>query len=62
MNARLPVEKQNTWLDDYPVATLPLLHRLVPAFDRLSLNDALARQCVLFREKCCGQPLYRRDF
>ncbi len=50
MNARLPVEKQNAWLDDYPVATLPLLHRLLPAFDRLSLNDALARQCVLFRE------------
>ncbi len=50
MNARLPVEKQNTWLDDYPVATLPLLQNLIPAFDRLSLNDALARQCVLFRE------------
>jgi general secretion pathway protein E len=57
MNARLPVEKQNTRLGDYPIATLPLLHRLTPAFDRLSLNDALARQCVLFRENIAPQGL-----
>lgn len=49
MNARLPPETPNV-ATDYPVATLPLLHRLSPAFDRLSLTDAIARQCVLFRE------------
>ena len=58
MNARLPVEKQNTWLDDYPVATLPLLHSLTPAFDRLPLSDALARQCVLFRESVTPQECF----
>ena len=50
MNARLPVANHNTWLDDYPLATLSLLHSLTPAFDRLPLSDALARQCVLLRE------------
>ena len=46
MNARLP----ESWLDDYPQATLPLLHRLKPAFDLLPLDEAQNRQCVLFRE------------
>jgi general secretion pathway protein E len=49
MNARLPVEKSADWPDDYPPATLPMLHRLTPAFDRLPLAEAMARCCLLFR-------------
>ena len=49
MNARLPVEKSAAWPDDYPPATLPMLHRLTPAFDRLPLAEAMARCCLLFR-------------
>ena len=50
MNARLPSEARKDWPDDYPPATLPLLHRLTPAFDRLPLAEAMDRRCVLFRE------------
>lgn len=50
MNARLPVEKSADWLDDYPPATLPMLNRLTPAFDRVPLAEALARRCLLFRK------------
>ena len=50
MNARLPLETANDLRDDYPLASLTLLNSLKPAFDRLPLNDALARQCVLFRQ------------
>lgn len=50
MNARLTLENTTAPLDDYPPASLPLLHSLTPAFDRLPLNDALARHCVLFRQ------------
>jgi len=35
---------------DFPLMTLPQLHRLTPALDRLPLADAQARRCVLFRE------------
>ena len=35
---------------DFPVVTLPQLHRLAPAFDRLPLAEAQARRCALFRE------------
>ncbi|MCB4361764.1 GspE/PulE family protein [Quatrionicoccus australiensis] len=46
MNARLPDPPES----DYPLASAALLQRLVPAFDRLSLADAMARRCVLFRD------------
>jgi len=46
MNARLPEELAS----DYPPATPELLHRLVPAFDRLPLAEAMARNCVLLRD------------
>ena len=46
MNVRAP----NSWLAHYPEATLPLLHRLLPAYDRIPLSEALSRQCALFRE------------
>ncbi|MBA3032552.1 MAG: GspE/PulE family protein [Gammaproteobacteria bacterium] len=39
---------------DYPIATLPQLSRLTPAFDRLPLAEAQARRCALFRD---GQRL-----
>ena len=51
MNARLPVAPKKDWPDDYPPATLPLLHRLTPAFDKLPLAEAIDRRCVLFRER-----------
>ncbi len=50
MNARLKLENTAASQSDYPLASLPLLHSLTPAFDRLPLSDALARQCVLFRQ------------
>jgi len=34
---------------DYPVMSLPQLHRLAPAFDRLPLAEAQKRRCALFR-------------
>lgn len=58
MTARLPVASPAEWVGDYPPATLPLLHRLIPAFDRLPLADALARQCVLFRESAAVDRLF----
>jgi general secretion pathway protein E len=35
---------------DFPLLTLPQLHRLTPALDRLPLADAQARRCALFRD------------
>jgi general secretion pathway protein E len=55
MSAHLPVDQQNAWLDDYPVATLSLLNSLTPAFDRLPLSDTLDRQCVLFRDNVASE-------
>ena len=49
MNGRLNPEIAGDPLDDYPLASLPQLASWTPAFDRLPLSDALARQCVLFR-------------
>lgn len=46
MNARTP----ESWLEDYPQASLPLLHRLTPDFTRLPLNEIQARHCVLFHD------------
>ncbi len=37
----------------FPLATLTFMHSLTPAFDRLSLADAQARRCVLFRAGDC---------
>jgi len=50
MNARIPAEANSDWLNDYPPASLLLLHRLIPAFDKLPLAAALDRRCILFRE------------
>lgn len=57
MNARIPekiAENGGSWGSDYPVATSSLLHRAMAAFDRLPLNEAMARQCVLFRESAAA--------
>jgi general secretion pathway protein E len=35
---------------DYPILTLPQLHRLAPAFDLLPLAEAQARRCALLRK------------
>ena len=50
MTARPVIQETAIWSQDYPAATLPLLHRLSPAFDRLSLAEATDRSCVLFRD------------
>ncbi|HWR80829.1 MAG TPA: GspE/PulE family protein [Pseudomonas sp.] len=50
MSARLPAESQSNWNDDYPAATLLLLHDMLPAFDRLPLAEAMARRCLLLRK------------
>lgn len=54
MNARAPMDPHSDWRDDYPVATLPGLHHLTPAFDRLPLTEAMARRCALFRDTAAG--------
>lgn len=50
MNARLPASTADNWLSNYPPATLLQLQRLTPAFEHLSLTDAIDRRCALFRE------------
>ena len=47
MNARLPTGVLAR--ADFPMLRLVHIHRLEPAFDRLSLADAYARRCALFR-------------
>ncbi len=67
MTARLPANTTDTpWLDDYPQATLPLLHRLKPAFEQLPLEEALNRRCALFHapegvDRYLGVTLDARD-
>jgi general secretion pathway protein E len=39
-----------SWLEDYPQATLPLLHRLTPDYTHLALSEMHARQCLLFHD------------
>jgi general secretion pathway protein E len=47
MSAALAAEMQE---HDFPLLTLPQLHRLTPAFDRLPLGEAQKRRCVLCRD------------
>jgi general secretion pathway protein E len=48
MNAPLnPAQLQDA---DYPILTLPQLHRLAPAFDLLPLAEAQMRRCALLRK------------
>jgi len=37
------------WADDYPLASLPMIAEWIPAFDRVSLGNAVNRRCMLFR-------------
>lgn len=50
MNARAP----DLLFDEYPVASESMLQAWQPAFECLPLADAMARQCVLFRDGLDG--------
>lgn len=42
----------STWesFNDYPIADLAMLNRLIPAFEHLPLTEALERRCLLLRD------------
>lgn len=50
MSDRPAIDNSAGWIQGYPPASLPLLHRLIPAFERLPLAEAIDHGCVLFRD------------